>query len=172
MPDAGAGRGVTTPRLPWWRGARGEWYVVAQMVLFICIALAPLVPGQPEWPAGTALAARGLGLLLGVAGLALALAGLLGLGRNRSPLPHPKDDAEVVEGGVYGLARHPIYGGLIAGALGWGLLTNSQLSLVLALALWVLFEVKSRREEGQLLARFPAYAAYREQVRKFFPWLY
>lgn len=163
---------MTTPRPPWWRGARGEWYVVAQMVLLGLIALAPLVPGQPEWPAGSALAARGLGLLLGVAGVALALAGLLGLGRNLSPLPHPKDEAELVEGGVYGLARHPIYGGLIAGALGWGLLANSQLAVVLALALWVLFEVKSRREEGQLLARFPAYAAYRGRVRKFFPWLY
>ena len=163
---------MTSNNSPWWRGARGEWYVVAQMVLFVLIALAPLVPGQPEWPAGVALAARGLGLLLGLAGLALALAGLLGLGRNLSPLPHPKDDAELVEGGVYGLARHPIYGGLIAGALGWALLTNSLLSLVLALGLWVLFEVKSRREESQLLARFPAYANYRQRVRKFFPWLY
>ena len=77
-----------------------------------------------------------------------------------------------MEGGVYGLARHPIYGGLIAGALGWALLTNSLLCLVLALGLWMLFEVKSRREESQLLARFPAYAAYRQRVRKFLPWLY
>ena len=163
---------MTSDKSPWWRGARGEWYFVAQMVLIMLIALAPLVPGQPDWPPGAGLAARGLGLLLGLAGGALALAGLLGLGRNLSPLPHPKDDAELVEGGVYGLARHPIYGGLIAGALGWGLLTNSQLALVLALALWLLFEVKSRREEGQLLVRFAGYAAYRQRVHKFFPWLY
>ena len=163
---------MTTPRPPWWQGTRGEWYFVAQMALIVLIGLAPLTPGQPDWPAGVALAARGLGLLLGLAGLALALAGLLGLGRNLSPLPHPKDDAELVEGGVYGLARHPIYGGLIAGALGWALLTNSLLSLVLALGLWLLFEVKSRREERQLLARFPAYAKYRQRVHKFFPWLY
>jgi protein-S-isoprenylcysteine O-methyltransferase Ste14 len=163
---------VTASRPPWWQGTRGEWYVVAQMALLALIALAPLVPGQPDWPAGAALAARGLGLLQGLAGLVLALAGLLGLGRNLSPLPHPKDDAELVQGGVYGLARHPIYGGLIAGALGWALLTNSLLGLVLALGLWLLFEFKSRREEGQLLARFPAYAGYRQRVRKFFPWLY
>ncbi len=115
---------------------------------------------------------RGLGLLLGLAGLALALAGLLGLGRNLSALPHPNDDAELVQGGVYGLARHPIYGGLIAGAVGWALLTNSLLSLVFALGLWLLLEFKSRREERQLLARFPAYAGYRQRVRKFLPWLY
>jgi protein-S-isoprenylcysteine O-methyltransferase Ste14 len=163
---------VITPRLPWWRGARGEWYFVVQMVLLVLIALAPLAPGQPRWPSGLALLARGLGLLLGLAGLALALAGLLRLGRNLSPLPHPIDDAELVQGGVYALARHPIYGGLIAGTLGWSLLTNSLLALALALALWVLFEVKSRREEGQLVLRFPAYAAYRQRVRKFFPMLY
>jgi len=161
---------VSAPQSPWWRGTRGEWYVVVQMALLALIALAPLVPGQPDWP--LALAARGLGLLLGVAGLALALAGLLGLGRNLSALPHPIDDAQLVVGGVYGLARHPIYGGLMAGSLGWALLANSLLSLVFALGLWLLFEFKSRREETQLLARFPAYAGYRQRVRKFFPWLY
>jgi len=157
---------------PWWKGARGEWYFVAQLVLFALILLAPLAPGQPAWPSAVSLAARGLGLLLGLAGFALAAAGLVGLGRNLSPLPHPKEDAVLVEGGVFGLVRHPIYGGLIIGALAWGLLTNSLLALALAVVLLLFFEVKSRREERQLLARFPGYAGYRRRVRKFFPFVY
>jgi protein-S-isoprenylcysteine O-methyltransferase Ste14 len=163
---------MTPPHPPWWQGTRGEWYFVVQLVLFALILLAPLAPGQPGWPSALSWPARGLGLLLGLAGLALAAAGLVGLGSNLSVLPHPKDDAELVQGGVYGLARHPIYGGLIVGAVGWALLTNSLLALGLALVLLLFFEIKSRREERQLLARFPAYAAYRRRVRKFFPYLY
>ena len=157
-------------KTPWWKGSRGEWYFVAQLALFALVLLAPLVPGQPAWPAS--LAARGLGLLLALAGFALAMAGLLGLGRNLSVLPHPVDDATLVEGGAYGLVRHPIYAGLIIGALGWSLLTNSLAALGMAIVLLVFFDIKSRREERQLLARFPAYADYRRRVRKFFPYVY
>jgi protein-S-isoprenylcysteine O-methyltransferase Ste14 len=159
-------------RQPWWKGTRGEWYLIAQLVLFALIGLAPLAPGQPGWPSPWSLVARGLGLALGLAGFALAAAGLAGLGRNLSPLPHPKDDAVLVEGGVYGLVRHPIYAGLIIGALGWALLTNSLLALALAVALLAFFDIKSRREERALLARFPKYAEYRRRVRKFFPYVY
>jgi protein-S-isoprenylcysteine O-methyltransferase Ste14 len=157
---------------PWWRGTRGEWYLVVQLALFALIGLAPLAPGQPEWPSPGSLVARGLGLALGLAGFALAAAGLAGLGRNLSPLPHPTDDASLVQSGVYGLVRHPIYAGLIIGALGWALLTNSLLALGLAVALLAFFEVKSRREERALLVRFPEYADYRRRVRKFFPYVY
>ena len=157
---------------PWWKGARGEWYFVAQLVLLGLILLAPLAPGQPAWPAPWSLAARGVGLLLGLAGLALALAGLVGLGANLSPLPHPKDDAVLVESGVYREVRHPIYAGLIIGSFGWALLTNSLPALGLAVVLLLFFDVKSRREERELLARFPAYADYRRRVRKFFPHIY
>ena len=157
---------------PWWKGTRGEWYVIVQFLLFALILLAPLAPGQPGWPGLAGLAARGLGLLLGLAGGALALAGLLHLGPNLSVLPHPKDDAALVEAGAYALVRHPIYAGLIIGALGWALLTNSLLALGLAAVLLVFFDVKSRREERQLVARFPSYADYRRRVRKFFPFIY
>ncbi len=157
---------------PWWKGTRGEWYFAAQLVLFALIFIAPLAPGQPAWPGLAGLAARGLGLLLGLVGAALASAGVFRLGQNLSVLPHPKDDAALVEGGVYALVRHPIYAGIIIGALGWALLTNSLLALGLAVVLLVFFDVKSRREERQLLARFPGYADYQRRVRKFFPFIY
>jgi protein-S-isoprenylcysteine O-methyltransferase Ste14 len=153
-------------------GGRGEWYVVVQFILFGLIGLAPLAPGQPAWPAPLGLLARGLGLIVGAAGGALAAAGALGLGRNLSVLPHPRDDAELVQSGVYGLVRHPIYAGIIIGAVGWSLLTNSLLAPGLAIVLLVLFDFKARREEGQLLKRFPDYAAYQRRVSKFFPFLY
>jgi protein-S-isoprenylcysteine O-methyltransferase Ste14 len=120
------------PNSPWWKGTRGEWYFVVQLVLLGLILFAPFMPGQPVWPPPGALIARGLGLLLGLAGFALAMAGLLGLGANLSPLPHPKDDTTLVEGGAFAMVRHPIYVGLISGSLGWALLTNSLLAVGLA----------------------------------------
>jgi protein-S-isoprenylcysteine O-methyltransferase Ste14 len=164
-------RGVTTA--PWWKGTRGEWFVIVQVVLFGLIALGPLADGGgPGWPPPWGPAARVAGLALGIAGGALALAGLVGLGRNLSALPHPKDDAELVQRGPYRLVRHPIYGGLLLGALGWGLLANSALTLAFAAALLVLFELKSRREEAQLALKFAGYADYQRRVRKFIPFLY
>ena len=169
-------------RPAWWKGARGEWYVVAQFTLFGLIALAPFVPGQPAWSTPSSMPwvvasyllvmARGAGLLLGLAGAMLAMAGLFGLGPNLSVLPHPKDDASLVQGGAYALVRHPIYAGLIQGAFGWGLLTNSWLALAGGLALLLLFDFKARREEAWLAARFPGYREYQRRVRKFLPFIY
>jgi protein-S-isoprenylcysteine O-methyltransferase Ste14 len=102
----------------------------------------------------------------------LAGAGVIGLGDNLSPLPHPKAGAVLVEGGVYGVVRHPIYAGLILGSFGWGLLANSVWTMLLAAGLLVLFEFKARREERQLALRFPGYANYRRRVRKFVPFIY
>jgi protein-S-isoprenylcysteine O-methyltransferase Ste14 len=154
-------------------GRRGEGYVVVQFILLGLIALAPLVQLGGVWPEPLGLAARVVGGLLIVAGGALALAGLLHLGvDNLSALPHPKAEAQLIEGGIYGVVRHPIYGGLVAGAAGWGLLTHSLLALALAAALWAWFELKTRFEEAGLRAKFAAYPAYARRVRKFWPYVY
>ncbi len=157
---------------PWWRGTRGEWYVVVQFALIGLVIAAPVLWPAPAWPAPWSLAARALGVLFGAAGLILALGGTFFLGRNLSVLPHPRDDAHLVRGGAYRVVRHPIYSGILFGALGWGLLFNSLAALLLALALFVLFDLKARREEHWLARRFPDYAAYRRRVRKLIPFIY
>ncbi len=158
---------------PWWKNSRGEWYVVLQMVLFALIAVGP-----ESWTVKLDLSAplrvtlMIVGFLLGAVGLLLALAGLFGLGNNLSILPHPKDDATLVQSGPYRLVRHPIYGGLIIGAVGWALLNTSVITLVYALTLLVFFDIKARREERWLMRKFPDYAAYRARVHKLIPFLY
>ena len=77
-----------------------------------------------------------------------------------------------METGAYRLARHPIYGGIILGSVGWGLLTASPLALGLAAVLFGFFDLKSRREEAWLAERFGGYAAYRTRTKRFIPWLY
>lgn len=158
---------------PWWKNMRGEWYVVAQIALFALVAVGPLLPDVAlDLPAGLriALIAAGLGLL-SIGGV-LALVGMLALGNNLSILPHPKAGAELVEGGPYALVRHPIYSGVVLGAAGWALLFRSPVTLLLALALFVFFDVKSRREERWLARTFPRYSAYQRRVRKLIPLVY
>lgn len=163
----------STPRAPWWKNTRGEWYVVVQSVLFALVALGPAsLDVRPDLSDEARLASMGAGLLLGGTGLLLALAGLFNLGTNLSVLPHPKDDAQLVQGGAYGIVRHPIYSGLIIGAVGWALLNTSLVTLVYAAILFIFFDRKSRREERYLSAKFPDYVAYQQRVRKLVPFIY
>ena len=151
-------------------GPRGEGYVAIQAVLLVAVA-ATMSLG-PAWTGAlrAIAAAGGLGLVL--AGGWLAVRGARDLADNLTPFPRPNETNRLVETGSYGLVRHPIYGGLILGAVGLGLLAASPATLLAALALDVLFELKSRREEDWLLDRHPDYAAYRARTRRFIPWLH
>ena len=158
---------------PWWKNNRGEWYVIAQFFLFALVGLGPVrLPGIPNWPASWSLISLVIGLGLGLAGFLLSIAGLLRLGPNLTPLPHPKDDATLVETGVYGLVRHPIYSGIILAAFGWAGIRASTLTLLYVALLFIFFDFKTRREERWLAAKFTAYTAYQGRVRKLIPWIY
>jgi protein-S-isoprenylcysteine O-methyltransferase Ste14 len=152
-------------------GPHGEGWVVLQIVLLTLLALAGLAV-EPAWGGTAATIASLLGLGLLLAGIVLAARGLIDLGRNLTPVPRPRRDAQLVETGVYSLVRHPIYGGLILGGLGWGLLTASPLALLLAVALAGFFDLKSRREEAWLAAHYPGYATYAARTHRFVPYLY
>jgi len=158
---------------PWWKGTRGEWYVVVQAVLFVLIAIGPrTLPGLPTWTAPYTTLATWAGLALMVVGAALAFAGIFRLGPNLTALPFPKDGSQLVDTGAYGIVRHPIYSGLILGALGWGLFLHAGLTLAFAFGLFVLFDLKLRREERWLCERYPEYAAYQKRVKKLLPWVW
>jgi protein-S-isoprenylcysteine O-methyltransferase Ste14 len=94
------------------------------------------------------------------------------LRENLTPFPRPLPGAQLVESGAYRLVRHPIYGGLILGALGWGLATASPLALGGALVLLAFFDLKSRREEIWLAEQFADYGSYRARTHRLLPWLY
>ncbi|HMM27850.1 MAG TPA: isoprenylcysteine carboxylmethyltransferase family protein [Aggregatilineaceae bacterium] len=171
MPDSELPNGSRA--LPWWKNTRGEWYVIAQIALFALVGMGPLLPDVAlDLPAGLRIALIGAGLALLTSGGVLALAGLLALGSNLSILPHPKAGAALVERGPYTLVRHPIYSGVILGAIGWALLFRSPITLLIALVLLVFFDAKSRREERWLARAFPGYRAYQRRVRKLIPFVY
>ncbi len=164
---------MTTPTTsPWWKNARGEYYVIVQVFLFALIAVGPLLADTQIGPDALRIPALAVGGVLCVVGGLLSSAGLLGLGRSLSVLPHPKDDAEMVESGPYRFVRHPIYCGLIVAGAGGGPAGRRLLTLGLALGLFLFFDVKSRREERWLMRKFPGYAAYRQRVHKLIPFIY
>lgn len=160
-------------RAAWWKGTRGEWYVVVQGLILALLALGPrTAAGLPEWSPALVAASTPAAWILLVIGAGASVAAVLHLGPNLTPLPHPKDKATLVESGLYGVVRHPIYCALILMALGWALLVQGWLTLAYVALLFVFFDIKSRREETWLMARFPAYAAYRRKVRKLIPFVY
>jgi protein-S-isoprenylcysteine O-methyltransferase Ste14 len=162
-----------TSPAPWWRGRRGEWYVVAQVALIALVLFGPRsLAGWPAWQAPftwLAWAAGGFSLL---AGAWLFASAVLRLGSNLAAVPFPKDGGSLVETGPYRLVRHPIYCGIVAMAFGWALLVHGWLTILYALAMLAFFDIKSRREERWLAERYPGYAAYRKRVRKLIPFIY
>ena len=124
------------------------------------------------WPGSVESFFGVLGLLITVAGVLLVVLGVLSLGRSFTPMPRPRARTRLRRGGIFGLVRHPVYGGVILIGLGWSL-AAAPLGLVPTALLALLFDLKARREEAWLIERFPEYAAYRAHTpRRFVPWLY
>jgi protein-S-isoprenylcysteine O-methyltransferase Ste14 len=96
----------------------------------------------------------------------------INLGKNLTPLPCPKDNAQLVQSGLYRYVRHPIYFGVLLAALAWLLIFPSAYILIYAIALFVLFDLKARREEIWLVERFPTYTDYQIKVKKLLPGIY
>jgi protein-S-isoprenylcysteine O-methyltransferase Ste14 len=151
-------------------GPRGEGWVLIQGFLLVAIAAAGIL--GPAWGGVLRTVTTLVGMASIAAGAVLLGRGIVDLRENLTALPHPKDGATLVESGAYRLVRHPIYGGLILGSVGWGFVTASPLALALAAVLFGFFDLKSRREEAWLAARFSGYAAYRRRTKRFIPWLY
>jgi protein-S-isoprenylcysteine O-methyltransferase Ste14 len=160
-------------RPPWWKGNRGEWYVVAQFAVFFLIAFGPRGrPGLPEWGYPCARIAAIAGGCLFILGGLLAAAGFLSLGANLSLLPRPPERGKLVAKGAYRLVRHPIYSGLFFAALGWGVWLRSWPTIGYALILFVVHDLKARREERWLREKFPGYEGYQKRVRRLIPFVY
>ena len=151
-------------------GARGEGWFLVQVAILAMVGIGGLA--GPAW-SGTP---RTIGLVAGAilvgAGGSFAVRGIWDLGSNLTVFPRPRQGSRLVETGAYRLVRHPIYWGLILGAIGWGLATASPLSLVAAAVLAGFFDLKSRREEAWLAREIDGYDRYRRRTRRLVPWIY
>jgi protein-S-isoprenylcysteine O-methyltransferase Ste14 len=142
-------------------------------VLFAILAIAglrDLVGHASVTPWGLAVSV--IGLVAIVIGGGVAGRGIWDLRSSLSPFPRPIAGGPLVESGAYRLIRHPIYSGLVLGAIGWGLVTGSILAIGAAGLLFLLFAAKSRREEVWLVAIHPEYGAYQRRTKRLIPWIF
>lgn len=149
-------------------GPRGEGWVLIQGVLLVLVATAGWALG-PDWSGPLRFAGIIVGTLLIVGGALLGVRAVADLGTALTPLPMPRDDAQLIETGAYALVRHPIYGGLILAAFGWAIVQASIIAVALAAGLAGFFRLKSAREEAWLVTQFPGYPAYRARTPRFIP---
>lgn len=148
-------------------GKRGEGWVVGQLLLSVLVALAP-----PSRSMAGEVLLRPLGAVLMALGVGLAFLSGSDLGRNLTPFPKPIEEGELVQSGVYGYVRHPIYLSLLLAAFGWALWRRSALGLLLSVLLLLFLDAKARHEEHWLREQYPDYEAYQARVKKLIPWLY
>ncbi len=148
--------------------ARGGWWVIAQMALMAAVGLAGAV-WKDHWPG---LFSRPVGLgLLGL-GAVMGGTGAVQLGGGLTPFPKPLDHSRLVQQGVYGLVRHPLYCSVILASLGWALLRASLPALSLVVVLGVFLNAKADHEEACLRERYPEYDAYAARVQKLLPFIF
>lgn len=145
--------------------ARG--WVPAQSVLMLAVvSLGVAFRGQ--WLSSVGFS---VGAFLFVIAAGIGVTGVLALGTNRTAKPEPLPDARLVEHGIYGRIRHPLYASVMLAGFGWGLLWQSWPALGAAVVQVAFFNAKAQREENLLQKRFPDYARYAGRTNRFIPWL-
>jgi protein-S-isoprenylcysteine O-methyltransferase Ste14 len=141
---------------------------VGLQVVFLGAAVATGLLGE-AWPPAAKPWIAVPGGIAALAGVVLLVGGGVGLGRQLTPFPRPIADGALRQDGIYGMVRHPIYGGVLLLILGWALLSAPLALAPLGLAA-VFLDAKSRREEAWLLEQHPDYGQYRRQVpQRFIP---
>jgi protein-S-isoprenylcysteine O-methyltransferase Ste14 len=150
--------------------SRANLYVAGQFLLFGVLAVALLVFPTDQYPLP-----RIIGLALIVVGfVVIALAIREFALRNRTlpnVTPTPTAHVDLVQTGIYAHIRHPIYAGVLFGALGVALAHGHVVVMVVALVIIVFFTFKSRYEETLLTAIYPQYPAYRSRSGRFLPFV-
>jgi len=115
-------------------------------------------------------AVKSLGVAGTMAGCAFAIWARLTLGSNWSGRATVKANHELITTGPYAVARHPIYTGILLGALGTSLATGEWRCVLGMLLLALAFLVKMSQEERLMIQTFPVdYPAYRKRVKALVP---
>ena len=112
------------------------------------------------------------GALLFTVGLGVAILGRIQLGDNWLDIENAavKRNQAVVNTGVYGYVRHPIYAGDLILLTGLELALNSSLVILAILLVPVVFR-QAVREERILLRQLPGYNEYCQRTKRFIPFL-
>jgi protein-S-isoprenylcysteine O-methyltransferase Ste14 len=113
----------------------------------------------------------GIGVVLFVAGLGLAIWARVHLGRNWGTPMSQRNEPELIAGGPYRLVRHPIYSGILVAGLGTAVALDWAWLIAVAL-IGVYFVYSAFVEERTLTEQFPdAYPPYKRSTKMLVPYL-
>lgn len=116
----------------------------------------------PEW-------AQWTGIILSIAGIIISLASVGALNKNLSTFPTPKQNAELIQTGIYKYVRHPIYTGILLFTGGFSIYSENSLRLGISFLLLILFWFKAIYEEKLLQEKFHNYAIYKKMAGRLLP---
>jgi protein-S-isoprenylcysteine O-methyltransferase Ste14 len=134
-----------------------------QLVLFVLYTV------PVEWSLEFFSWFKTIGWIVASVGLLIVVIALLQLNSNLSPFPTPKDNAVLIQNGLYAWVRHPIYTGVLLLFLGYGIYLASLYKLLITFLLWLLFYFKTQYEEVQLQRKFFEYKNYKRKTGRFLP---
>lgn len=146
---------------------KGYLFVVAQFAVLAVIVVAPA--GDLPWIGNPWT--EFVGQLLVLTGLSFIVWAGIVLGSSVTAHPMPNSRSVLRTTGPFQVARHPIYSGLLAFAIGAAFAGASWLHVISAAVLIVVLSAKARFEERLLLDRFGSeYRDYGRLVGRFTPW--
>jgi protein-S-isoprenylcysteine O-methyltransferase Ste14 len=122
------------------------------------------------WPleVGSYTAVFYVGVVFAAVGLAIALSAVIGLRKARTSVEPWKPTSSILQSGIYGYSRNPIYAAFSIVTIGIGCILNS-LWIILSLlpGSLVVYLIAIKKEEQYLAAKFgDEYLAYKSKVRR------
>ena len=144
--------------------AIGWLFVAVQAALLGALIV---LPGGTAWTLPSA--ARTLANVGFWAGIAVIVAAAISLGRSLNATPVPNATATLRTTGLYRIARHPIYSGVLLVVAAMVARSGSIWGIALGIATAIFFDRKARWEEQRLAERFADYPAYASRTGRFFP---
>lgn len=149
------------------RSPKDQILVSIQFLLFLVFTV------NIDWSLGLySPLIKNCGRIISLLGIIVVLIPILQLNKNLSPFPTPKNNAVLLQNGLFKLVRHPIYSGIILVVVGYSIYQNSLYKGLISLLLLTLFHFKTKYEEQKLSEKFPNYQSYKLKTGKFFPRLF
>ncbi len=138
-----------------------------------CIAVAAYLL-NPSWMAWSAIELpnwiRWFGTVPLLDGSFTIMWGVYHLGNNITFSVSTKAEHKLITSGPYRWVRHPLYTGLLLGAIGVSVMLANWFVATTGLATWILLARRTRLEEQNLIEKFgDAYREYMTHTGQFFP---
>lgn len=110
-----------------------------------------------------------VGIVLFLAGCVVTLVSQSAMGASWRIGVDPGERTELVTDGPFGVARNPIFSGMIAAAVGLAMIAPTVLTFLAVVLLVVAVELQVRRVEEPYLHATPGWDAYARRVGRFVP---